>query len=116
MAYAAQVVRFGQRQDAAALLFGAGHAQQHGLLADHLAVAALAVEAEQRAGVQHGFDLRVRREAAFEHRIHIARQHAHAVRVVAAEVGHDEVGGDFFGFLRRAAGSGEDAGAVGPQV
>ena len=104
MADASQVVRLGQRHDAAAMQFGPGNAQRHGLLANHLAIAALAVQAEQGARVQHGLHAGVGHQTAFKHRIDIARQHAHAVRVVAAQVGHHQVGGDFFGFCRRTAG------------
>jgi hypothetical protein len=40
-------------------------AQRHGLLADDLAEAGVAVQPQQRAGVQHGAHVRVGLEAAF---------------------------------------------------
>jgi hypothetical protein len=49
---APEVVRIAQRHDAAAVLLGAFDAQRHGLLADDLAEARVAVQPQQRAGVQ----------------------------------------------------------------
>ncbi len=65
-----------------------------------------AVEREQRAAVERDADLLVDAQAALQQRIDIARDHAHAMRIVAAQVGLDEVGRDEVGLgLRRAAGA-----------
>ena len=78
-------------------------AERHGLVADGLAEAGLAVEREQRAAVEPGQHGCVGLQAAFEKRVRVARQHAHAVRIVAGEVGLDQVVGDELDFARRAA-------------
>ena len=115
VADAPQVMRFSQRHDAAAVLLRARHGHVHGLLADHLTVTALAVQRQQRACVQQGLDAGIRCEAAFEHGIDIARQHAHAVRVMPAEVGHDEVGRHFVSLFALAAGTAQNVGALRAQ-
>ena len=97
------MVRIGQRHDAAAVLFGAFNAHLHGLLANHLTIAALAVQRQHVAQIEQGFDGGIGFQAAFQHRGDVARQHADAVRVVTAQIGHDEVAGDGMGFFFRAA-------------
>ena len=47
-------------------------------------------------------------EAALVHGVDVARDHADAVRVVAAQVGLDQVGGDLRGFAVVRAGGGDD--------
>ena len=88
---AAQVVRVAQCHHAAAVPAGALDAQRHRLAADHLAEAGLAIEPQQRAGVELGAHVGIGLQAALEERIGITRQHADAVRVVAGEVGLDQV-------------------------
>jgi hypothetical protein len=103
------------------LALGAGRAEIHRFAADHLAVALPAIEGEQRAAVLAHGDVGVDREPALEHRIDIARHHADAVRIVAAQVGLDQVGGDLprLALVRsgrgndRAHGGGERVGTKG---
>jgi len=116
VADAPEVVRVAQRHDAAAVLAGAGNAQLHGLHAGDLAVAALAVQREQRASVEQHLHARIGRQATFEHGVHIARHHAHAVRVVATQVGHDQVVGHLGRLGRGAARFFDDACNFGAQV
>ena len=104
----AEVVRVGQADDADAVRLGARRAELHRLLADHLAVALPAVEGEERAAVLAHGDVRVDGEAALEHRVDVARHHADAVRIVAAQVGLDQVGGDLRRFAVVRAGGGDD--------
>ena len=62
-------------------------------------------------------DVGVDGEAAFEHGVDVARHHADAVRIVAAQVGLDEVGGHLRGFAVVGAGGGDDgATAAGKRV
>ena len=93
------MVRIAQGHDAAAVGLGAVYAQRHRLFADDLAVTALAVQCQQRTGVEDHPHAAVGFKAAFEHRVHITRQHAHAVRVVTAQVGQHQVGRDACGFF-----------------
>jgi hypothetical protein len=102
------VVRIGQRHHAAAGLLRALDAQRHRLLADDLAVAALAVHGQQAAAIELHFDAGVRLQPAFEHRVDVARHHADAMRVVPAQVGQHQVVGDGLRFLALAAGGGDD--------
>ena len=88
---AAQVMGIAQCHDATALGLGAGYAQCHGLLADHLAKALLAVQAQHGPGVQQHADLCVGPQAPLQVGVGIARQHADAVRVMPGQVGLDQV-------------------------
>ena len=115
VADATQVVRAAQGHGAHAVLLGALDPHLHGLHAGDLAVAALAVQVEQWTGVEQHLHARVGAQAAFEHRIHIAWHHAHAVRVVPAQVGHDQVVGHLRGFSRGAARLFNDMGDFGAQ-
>ena len=90
------------------MLLGARGAELHRLVADHLAVALAAVERQQRAAVLADGDVGVDREAAFENGVDVARHHADAVRVVAAQVRLDEVGGHLCRFAVVRAGRGDD--------
>ena len=98
-----------QTDDAYAMRLRALDAERHRLGADHLAVAALAVEREQRPLVGAHGDVAVDGQAAFQNRIDVARHHAHAVRIVAAQVGLDEVVGHAPGFGIGRAGGADDA-------
>src|SRR6185295_17201463 len=62
----AEVVRMREADGADAMPPGALGGERHRLAADHLAVAALAVEREQRAAVLADRDVRVDGKAAFE--------------------------------------------------
>ena len=109
VADAAEVMRVGQADDADAVALGALGAELHRLVAHHLAVADMAVEGEQRAAVLTHADVLVDREAAFLHRVDVARHHADAVRVVAAQVGFDQVGRHQIGFAVGRAARLDDA-------
>ena len=100
---AAEVMRIAERHDAAAVLLRAFDAELHRLMADHLAEAGVAVEREQAAGVDAHRDMRIRLQPAFEEGRAVARQHADAVRVVAGQVGLDQVVGDALDLERLAA-------------
>ena len=91
---AAEVVRVAQRDDAAARRACTLNAQRHRLGTDDLAETAVAVQPQHRAAVEQRRDMGVGRQAALQKRIGVARQHANAVRVVAGEVGGDQVGRD----------------------
>lgn len=109
VADAAQVVGLRQRHDAAAVLARAGDGHLDRLQADHLPVATLAVQRQHGAEVGHDAGRRVGHQPALQHRVHIARHHAHAMRVVAAQVGQHQVGGHGLGLRGAAACSLQDA-------
>ena len=100
----------GQADDADAVLLRPLDAERHRLGADHLAVALAAVERQQRAAVGADLDVGIGHEAAFEHRVDVARRHADAVRVVAAQVGLDQVRGDLRRLELGRAGGADDGG------
>ena len=50
----------------------------------------------------------VRLEPAFEERVDVARDHADAMRIMAKQVGHDQVLGDELRFARFAAAGSDD--------
>src|SRR6185295_10807453 len=81
-----------------------GHARR--LQADRLPVAGASVEREERATVELHFQLAVRMQPALEQRLDVARHHANAVRIVAGQVGDDQVFRDEFGFGGLAAACG----------
>ena len=110
MADTPQVVAVAQRHDAAAVLLGALQRQLHGLFAHDLAIAALAIERQQAADIDVDLGGRIRLQAAFGNRVHIPRHHAHAVGVMAAQIGEDQVGRDGPGFGGSAAAGLQDAG------
>ena len=62
------------------------------------------------------FDVRVELEAALQHGVDVARHHADAVRIVAAQVGLDQVGGDLRGLALGGAGGADDGGDGRGQV
>ena len=92
-----------QRHDAAALLARAVDSQGHGFLAHHLAETGIAVQTQQRAGIQQHAHPGIRFEVTLEVGSGIAWQHADAMRIVASEVGLDEVAGHGFDLGRVAA-------------
>ena len=97
-----------QADDADALLPRPLDAERHRLGADHLAVAALPVERQQGAGIAAHRHVRIDGQAAFENGIDVTRDHADAVRIVAAQICLDEIGRDLPGLARRRAGGGDD--------
>jgi hypothetical protein len=115
---APEVVRIAQRHDAAAVFLGPRDAQGHRLLADDLAEARVAIQPQQCAGVQCDADLRVGLEIAFQVGQRVTRQHADAVRVMARQVGFDQVADDglhFFFAAAEAAGDQAHGGVQGLQ-
>ncbi len=63
----------------------------HAVVADDLAIASLTVEAHERPGIELKRGRLIQLKPAFLKRLHIARDHANAVAVVALEVGFDKV-------------------------
>ena len=116
VADATQVVGLAEGQDAAAHLASPLDRHLHRLHAHDLSVATLSVERQQAAGVELHFDARIRLEPALQHGVHITRDHAHAVRVMAAEIGQHQVGRHLPGFFRRTAGRSQNGGTAVAQV
>ena len=80
----------------------------HRFEADHLAVAGVAVDAQQRTGIEPDRRMLVRMQVAFEQHFDIARQHADAVRIVTGEIRRDQVVRDDAGFALVAARRADD--------
>jgi hypothetical protein len=76
---APEVMRVAERQDAAAVLLGALDPNLHGLMADHLAEAGPAVEAERGSAVAADLDMGIGLQPALAESVGIARQHADPV-------------------------------------
>ena len=76
---APEVVRIAERHHARTVLLCALDRHLHGVAADHLAIAFAAIEREKRAGIERRLGMLVGREAAFEHRVDVARDHADAM-------------------------------------
>ena len=91
-----------------AVLLRARDADLHRLQPDHLAVALLAVERNHRAAVEHDLRVLVDDQPAFEQRLDVARDHAHAVRIVPGQVRGDQVLGDDLRLARVAAAGSDD--------
>jgi hypothetical protein len=95
----------GEADDADTVPARALDAELHRLVADHLAVALDAVEAQGRAAVEPDLDVRLDAQAAFLQRVDVARHHADPVRIVTAQIGLDQIGRDHAGLaIGRAAG------------
>ena len=105
---AAEVVRVAERDDAGAVLARTLDAERHRLAPDHLPVAGPAVEPQHRPGVEQDLRMLVDREPALEQRLHVARNHADAVRIVPREVCLDEVAGDEIRLAWRRAAFSDD--------
>ena len=78
------------------------------LEADRLAVTLAAVQSEQRTCIELHLRTLIHRQPAFDERLDVARDHADAVRVVAEQIGGDQVLGDELRFARFAAAGGDD--------
>jgi hypothetical protein len=85
------MVRIRQGHDATAMLLSARNAHLHGLLANHLTVTPLTVQREHVTQIQQCFDRGIGFQTAFQHGGDITRHHADAMRIVAAQIGHDQV-------------------------
>jgi hypothetical protein len=88
----------------------ARHRGGHRLAGDPAPEAALAVEHEERAVVLQRLDRRVGDDQAVLQVPRVVRDQAHAVAVVAGEVGVDQVAGDEVGLGGLAAPTGDDGG------
>jgi hypothetical protein len=75
----------------------------HRIARDHLAVAAVALDGRQRAGLHHDRAAPVGLQHALADVGGVGRQHADAVAVMAGEVRGDEIVGDDAGLARVAA-------------
>ena len=109
------MVRIGQRDDAAAVLARARDPQFHGFVPDDLSETALPVQGHHRGVVQRGDDVRVGPQAAFQIGPCVAWQHPDAVRVVAGQVGHQQVVGDAIDLHRVTAEPGHQISHRGTQ-
>ena len=108
------MVRIGKADEAHAIALGALGGQLHRFMADHLTIAREAVEGEKWTGVEHDLDVLVYGKAARRDALDVARDHADAVRVVAFQIGLDEIGGHELGLsVRGAAGLDDGADGVG---
>ena len=102
---AAEMMRALERDERHAMLARPRDANGHGLASQHLADADPAVEHHDRAPVADDANATAQFEPPLAHRRHIVRQHADAVRVMAGQVGVDEVAGDGGGLFGVAAGA-----------
>ena len=88
---AAEMETVAQREQRHALVPGAGHAQLHRLAADHLAVAAVALDHQDGAALAHQLGVTVGHESSGAYALDVNRQQADAVRIVAREVRLDQL-------------------------
>ena len=102
-ANAAQMVRVTERQNAAAVLFGARNTQLHGLMTNRLTKATFAVQTDHGTVVHPCLNFGIRLEATFQIRLGIARQNPHAMRIVTSQVGLYQIFRDEFDFSIIAA-------------
>ena len=100
MSDAPQVMRIFQTHDAHAVSLGPRDCDIHGLKRDRLAHASFTIDGEQTARVGDQLDLLVELEFIVQERLNVTRQHADAMRVVAGQVGADEVIGSVEETLR----------------
>ena len=103
MADAPDMMRVGEADDADAVLFSAVDADIHGLLGDDLTVARAAVDHNYSAIIARNLCMMVTDTGARRGVLDIGRDHAHAVAVVAEQVGQHQMVGDQAGLLVRAA-------------
>ena len=82
------------REQRHALLPARGAAQLHRLVADHLAVAAVALDHQDGAALADQLGVPVGHEQSGVDAVDVDRQQADAVRIVAGEVGLDQMVGD----------------------
>ena len=73
----------------------------HRLVGDRLTHSTLAVDDQQRAAVGHDRNALIELKLARFQRAHVREHHADAVRVVAGQIGADQVVGDELCFVRR---------------
>ncbi len=84
-------------------------AERDRLPGDHLAVALLAVDRDQRAAVMHDPGLAVGAHAALLQKLEVRKNPDHAVGIVADQVGVDQMLGDRLRLVQVRAGVPEDA-------
>src|SRR5207248_1338663 len=105
---ASEMMRVRESYHADAVLASTFDPERHRSHPDRLSVAATTVEPEEDAGVQLHLGVLVRLQLAIEKGVHIARNHAHAMRIVPAQVRFDEVTSDEVGLVRRGASLRDD--------
>ena len=103
-------MRVGEQHDAAAELAGARDRDAHRFLTEDGAVTAIAVERDEARGVERHARVLVDAKAPEERGIDVAGDHAHAVRVMPAQVRLDERCGDRRRFMLVAAGGAKHRG------
>ena len=77
--------------------------QFHGLNTDGLTVAVAAVQPKHHAVVGLNLYCCIGLKIALKHRVHITRRHAHAVRIMAAQIRQHQIGSDLLRFFGGAA-------------
>ena len=97
------------REQRHAVLPGARHPQLHRLVADHLAVAALALDHQDGAALADQLGVTVGHELSGADVFDVDRQQADAVGIVAGEIGLDQMVGDQSRLTLGAAARGADA-------
>ena len=100
---AADVMRIAQPHDDDAVAACAFDREFHGLVCHRLADAAVAVHHQQRVGIGDNRDALIELQFIGLQRTHIRRHHAHAMRIVAGEVGADQMVGSELRLLLGAA-------------
>jgi hypothetical protein len=93
------------REQRHALLPGAGHAQLHRFVADHLAIAAVAFDRQHRAALAQELGVTVRHEPPGLDVLEVDRQQTDAVRIMPREVRLDQMIHDQGRLMLEAAAS-----------
>src|ERR1700722_19709615 len=96
--------RIAQRDDGDAMPRTLGDAEPHRLLANRLPETELAIDHGNRIVFEHDFDRAIGKHLAGAQPLHIRGYPDDAVRIVADEVGLDEMNGDALGFVGLTAG------------
>ena len=108
MADPRKVEAVADREQRDAGLRGPSHAELHRLVADHLAIAALALDHQDGTLLAHDLEMAVGDQSALGEGLDVERQEADAVRIVAGQVGLDELVGDQLRLPLEAAAGGAD--------
>ncbi len=105
---AADMEAVADREQRHALLPGAGHAQLHRLMADHLAVAAVTLDHQDSAALADQLGVTVGHELSGADLVHVDRQQTDAVRIVTGQVRLDQMAGHQGRLMRAAAARGAE--------
>ena len=93
--HAPQMMRIAQTHHTDASVFCTLNGNIHRLMRDALTNATLGIENHQTAGIGNDLHLLIEHQFARSNRLHITRHHAHAVRIVTAEIRqHEMVSGE----------------------